>query len=388
MKRVAILVETTRSYTRDLLAGVSRYLKQYGSWSTFLELRAFESSPPPWLRNWDGDGILTRTHSPEMAKAIAAVGVPTIELRSTNYNRGMPFAGMDNAIIGQMVAEHFLDRGYRRFAVYALDTESFFRERVRNFVTRVEQAGKNCTLLLARSEASPQDWEAHQAELMNWLISLEKPVGIFGANDQLAVRLLDACRRAAIPVPDQVAVVGCENEETLCEFASPTLTSVKFDGLTVGYRAAEMLDQLMRGEEVDRSPVLIPPKGIEVRASSDEFVIEDPIVLRAVHLIRERAFTGISVGEICRLVGVSRSTLERRMKSNLQRGTKEELLQVQFREVNRLLQNSDLTIEVIAEETGFTHPHYLQTTYRERFGMTPGSYRNQSRSRISTRSGS
>lgn len=375
MKRVAILVETTRTYTRDMLSGVSRYLQTNGPWSTFLELRAFESSLPPWLGNWDGDGILTRTHSPGMAAAIAAVGVPTIELRSTNYNQGIPFFGMDNALIGESVAEHFLNRGYPRFAAYTLDTESFFRERVRNFVSRVEKAGAPCAKLPAQSEASPSDWEEHQAELMRWLESLEKPVGIFATNDQLAVRLLDACRRAGIAVPEEVAVVGCENEETLCEFASPALTSVKFDGGTVGYLAAEALDRLMRGEKVSHQPVLIPPKGIEVRASSDEFVIEDPVVLRAVKLIRERALTGITVGDICRVLAVSRSTLERRMKASLQRGTKDEILRVRFREVNRRLRNSDLTIETIAELTGFTHAHYLQTSYRERFGMTPGEYR-------------
>ncbi|MGK0189836.1 MAG: AraC-like DNA-binding protein [Verrucomicrobiales bacterium] len=174
-----------------------------------------------------------------------------------------------------------------------------------------------------------------------------------------------------------LAVVGCENETTLCDFASPALTSVKFDGETVGYTAADLLDRLMQGESVAPDPVLIPPKGIEVRASSDEYVIEDPVVLRCVKLIRKHAFEGISVAEIVKVLGVSRSTLERRMKSSLQRGTKQEILRVQFREVNRLLRNTDLTIETISELTGFTHAHYLQTSYRERYKITPGAYRNK-----------
>ncbi len=377
--RVAILVETSRSYTRDLLSGVSRYIHTHGHWSTFLELRAFESSPPPWLNHWDGDGILTRTHSEAMAEAVREAGVPSIELRSTNYNQNLPFVGMDNALIGETVAEHFLNRGYRRFAAYTLDTEQFFRDRVSNFVTRVEEAGARCESLPAHGETTPEDWEAHQAELMTWLESIEKPVGIFAANDQLAVRLLDACRRAGIVVPEEVAVVGCENETTLCDFASPSLTSVKFDGETVGYKAAGLLDRLMQGETISAEAVLVPPKGIEVRASSDEYVIEDPIVLRAVKLIREHAFEGITVAEIVKALGVSRSTLERRMKGSLQRGTKEEILRVQFKEVNRLLRNSDLTIETISDLAGFTHAHYLQTSYRERYKMTPGAYRKKSR---------
>ncbi|MEM7600504.1 MAG: DNA-binding transcriptional regulator [Verrucomicrobiota bacterium] len=379
VKRVAILVETTRSYTREMLGGIRRYLEGAGRWSTFLELRAFESSLPPWLGTWDGDGILTRTHSREMAEAIAQTGVPAIELRSTNYAQGFPFVGMDNALVGEMVAEHFLNRGYRRFAAYTLDSESFFRERIRNFVSRVEVSGATCERLPSQGESEPQDWELHQSELIHWLQSLNKPIGIFAANDQLASRLLDACQRASIAVPEEVAVVGCENEETLCTFASPTLTSVQFDGEQVGYRAAEALDTLMKGKR-PMSPILIPPKGIEVRSSSDEWVIEDSLVLRAVRIIREEALIGLSVAEVCKRLNVSRSTLERRMKRSLKRGAKGELLRVRFREVTRLLRNTDFTIESISEMTGFTHAHYLQSTFRERYGMTPGSYRKKHRS--------
>ena len=312
-----------------------------------------------------------------MAEAIAATGVPVVELRSTNHLKGTPFVGMDNALIGEAVAEHFLSRGYRRFAAYTLDTETYFEERVLNFVTRIKSLGRECRILPARGEATPEDWEQHQFQLIEWLATLMKPVAIFAANDQLAVHLLDACRRAGISVPEDVAVVGCENEVTLCEFASPTLTSVRFDGQTVGFRAAGLLDQLMSGITPDNTTILIPPKGIEVRSSSDEFVIEDPIVLQAVRLIRKQAFTGLTVGEICKTVGVSRSTLERRMKATLQRNPKEELLRVRFREVNRLLRNTNFTIDTISEMTGFSQAHYLQTAYRERHGKTPGAYRKE-----------
>jgi len=375
--RVAILIETTRTYTREMLAGVSRYSHQHGPWSTFLELRALESSAPAWLSKWNGDGILARTHSDTMADAIAATGLPVVELRSSNHNQQAPFVGMDNRKIGQLVAEHFINRGYQRFAAYTLDTESFFRERSRKFVSFLkETTGADCDVLPSQGESGPDDWEAHQSELIEWLERLDKPVGIFATNDQLATRLIDACQRAGISVPEEVAVVGCENETTLCNFSSPPLTSVRFDGGTVGFRAAQILDGLMRGES-KKTPetILVPPKGIEIRGSSDEWVIDDPIVLRAVKLIRQKAYSEITIAKICDEIGVSCSTLERRMKSTLKRGPKEELLRVRFAEVNRLLKNTDLTIESIAEMTGFAYPHYLQTSYRERYGHTPGQLR-------------
>ena len=375
--RVALLVETTRTYTRELLAGVRRYVAAHGPWSCFIELRALESGPPPWLKNWDGDGILTRTFTQEMADVIAATGLPAVELRATFLKSTLPFVGMDNGLIGQMVAEHFFDRGYRNFAACSLHTERFFEERVQNFVATVRARGGSCWLLPEPISDRAADWEDGQARLMTWLSALPKPVGIFAANDQLGVRLLDACQRAGIPVPEEVAVVGAENEETLCAFASPPLTSVRFDGETVGYAAAELLARLMRGGARPKGETLFPPKGIVVRASSDEFVINDRLVAHAARMIRENASAGLSVDDLCRKLNASRSTLDRRMKAALNRTPKEEILRVRFREVERLLCETDLTIETIAEQTGFAHGHYLQAAFKIGYGQTPGEFRRQ-----------
>ena len=373
--RVALLVETTRTYTRELLSGVRHYIAAHGPWSTFLELRALDSSPPAWLRHWDGDGILTRTFTQEMAGLIAASGLPAVELRATNLAGDRPFVGMDNAHIGRAVAEHFFERGYRQFAAYSLKTERFFIERVRNFVSAVQAFGCPCSELPESSSDSVTDWEQSQARLIAWLEQLPKPVGIFAANDQLGVRLLEACQRAGVAVPEEVAVVGAENEETLCAFATPPLTSVRFDGQAVGYAAAELLDRLMQGKSPRRREILIPPKGIVVRASSDELVINDPLVARAARLIRENAMTGINVEDLCRKLNASRSTLDRRMRAALKRSPKEEITRIRFCEVERLLRETDLTIEVIAEQTGFAHSHYLQAVFKQTYGQTPGQFR-------------
>ena len=375
--RVALLVETTRTYTREVLGGVKRFIAAHGPWSTFLELRALDSAPPAWLRDWDGDGILTRTFTQEMADLISRTGLPAVELRATNLKGDRPFVGMDNASIGRSVAEHFFERGYRQFAAYSLRTERFFIERVQNFVRSVESYGCRCFELPETLSDSAADWEKSQDTLINWLSLLPKPVGIFAANDQLGVRLLDACQRAGVAVPEEVAVVGAENEETLCSFATPALTSVRFDGQTVGYKAAELLERLMSGKSVKLRETLIPPKGIIVRASSDELVINDRLVANAVRLIREDANKGLNVDNLCKRLNVSRSTLDRRMKSALNRSPKEEISRIRFREVERLLIETDLTMETIAELTGFTHSHYLQAAFRQIYGETPGRFRSR-----------
>jgi LacI family transcriptional regulator len=198
---------------------------------------------------------------------------------------------------------------------------------------------------------------------------------VFAANDQLGVRLLDACQRGGIAVPEEVAVVGAENEETLCTFATPRLSSVQFDGQAVGFVAAQMLDNLMHGRAQAPLQQLVPPKGIVARESSDGCVIHDPLVARAVRIIRENASFGINVNDLCERLNASRSTLDRRMHAALKRTPKQEILRVRFRDVERLLRETDLTVEAIAAQTGFTHSQYLQTAFKEWSGLSPGQFR-------------
>jgi LacI family transcriptional regulator len=220
-----------------------------------------------------------------------------------------------------------------------------------------------------------EDWERNQNRLARWVAKLPKPIGIFAANDQLGVHLLEACQRTGVAVPEEVGIVGAENEETLCTFATPPLSSVRFDGETVGYSAAELLDSLMRGGSAKTQQLLVPPKGIIIRRSSDELVIHDPLVAQAMRIIRENALQGLNVEDVCRRLNASRSTLDRRMKEVLQRTPKQEIARIRFLEVERLLRETDLTVETIAEQTGFIHPHYLHAAFKDIHGITPGAFR-------------
>jgi LacI family transcriptional regulator len=322
-----------------------------------VDLRALDSEPPRWLKDWSGDGILTRTFTKKMSKAVEATGLPVIELRSPKLSPNLTWVGMDNHEMGFLVAEHFINRGYHNFAAYTLDTEVFFQQRIHNFIETLFQKGFVCSVLPSSSDSADSCWEENQSRLCQWLKGLPKPVGIYAANDQLGIHILDACLRVNISVPEEVAVVGNENEELLCELATPTLTSVQFNGRQVGYQAAGLLDCLMAGEKVPKETLI------------------DQLVRTAVRKIRENATSGMNVDEVCQQLNVSRSTLERRMKEALQRTPKEEFLRVRFKEVERLLRETNLTVEVIAGQTGFSHCEYLQNTFKQRYGLSPGQFR-------------
>jgi LacI family transcriptional regulator len=377
---VALLIETSRTYTRNILRGVKRYMSECGPWSVYLEMRAPDSRFPPWLKSWRGDGILCRSYSQDTIDAIVATGVPAVELRASKLIHNLPFVGVDNRALGQMVATHFVERGFRHFGCYEIDTEVFFEERRDNFVQALSDRGFSCELYRSKRRSEhPLKWEQQQAELVAWVRQLAKPVAILACTDQLGFWLLDACHRAGIAVPTDVAVVGVEDDESLCEMATPPMSSVHFAGARIGYEAAKLLDELMRGQDCPREPLLISPMDIVVRGSSDVVAIDDPLVAQALRYIREQARRGIQVEDVAGTIGCSRSTLERRMRHALNRSPQEEIVRVKLNAVRELLTETTLPLDVIAERTGFRHAQYLVELFRNQFDITPGQYRKNTR---------
>jgi LacI family transcriptional regulator len=259
-------------------------------------------------------------------------------------------------------------------------SQAYFRERIQQYAAYAASLGMPCSVYELQAAAR---WDQHQQGLAEWLRSLEKPVGIFASSDQLGFWLLDAARRAGISVPEEVAVVGAENDQVLCETASPPLSSVAYPGKAVGYAAAQLLAEWMLGKK-KKPPVpqiLLPPLAqIATRQSSDIVAVEDPRISKALMFVRERAHTGIGVEDVARRVGMSRSALERAMRRAIGRSPGEEINRMRFSLVERLLVQTDLTLEAIAERVGFQHPQYMAEAFRKRTGETPGQFRQRRKS--------
>lgn len=197
--------------------------------------------------------------------------------------------------------------------------------------------------------------------------------------DQLGFWLLDACAQAGVPVPEEAAIVGAENDETLCTISRPPLSSVPFNAERVGYEAAALLGRMMNGEPPPTEPLLIEPLDIVTRQSSDIVAIDDREIAAAVRFIRNNACTGIGVRDVLRAVPVSRTALERRMRQTLGRSPKAETTRVQLERVRSLLTGTDLTHAAIAERAGFRYPQHMCSLFRQTFGLTPGEFRNRDR---------
>lgn len=385
--RVAVCVDKTGAYGRGVLRGIAEYVELHGPWSLCLDHHASGHYARDWLLRWKGDGILAYVESPEVARHLKRSGIPVVEVFGTRRDLGLPQVANDDHAIGVLAAEHLLERRFLHFGFLGYSDAPWSDLRLRGFQSRLAEAG-----FLAQAFACDQKpgrlagWERAQMRVGRWLETLPRPAAILACSDRLSLRLLDVCRRARIAVPEEIAVLGVDNDEETCRLGDPPLSSVVDQSARVGFEAAQWLDELMRtrGRKVagaPNPPRLIPPSGVAVRRSTETTAIDDPWIARAVRAIRERACEGITLRDLLRDLGFSRTTFYERFEAALGRSPHQEILRVRLDRVRQLLVQTRLSIEEIAGATGFRHPEYLQVAFKREQGVTPGMYRRSAQPR-------
>lgn len=376
---VLLMVETSMAFGRCVLDGISRYLVENMPWSVQLDLRELIITPPAWLSSWDGDGIITRSMTPEMIKVIDQLGIPTVNLTDMYGDQGLPAVLNNHREIGRVAAQHLIDKGLSRFAFAGFSDHHWSSLRRIGFQNELKDLDPNVLVFESDwDEVRQHGWENQQTEFVRWLRSLPKPIGIFACNDFRAQHLLDACRNAKISVPDEVAVLGVDNDQVLCDFCDPPLSSVIPAAERIGYEAASMLDQLMRGESLQQDQVVIDPLGVAERPSTEVLAIQDTDVVAAIQMIREKACQGLTVADILHAVPIARSSLERRFRKFLGRSPQAEIRRVQIKRASQLLRETDLNLTQISLLAGFKHAEYFSVVFKRECGVTPGKYRDAS----------
>lgn len=383
MKRpsVVIMVETATIYGRRVLQGITSYLRSHEPWSVFLEQHELGATPPPWLRRWKGDGLITRVMTPDFAQWIKKQQLPVIDLNDRLPSSGFPRINSDDQHIGRLAAEHLLERGFQHFG-YCGFSEELWSDRRRDGFQETLHAQGLTAAGFDTPWAMPQtaSWDRQQEQIAAWLSTLPRPVGLMCCNDMRGQHVLDACSRLGWSVPEEAAVVGVDDDELLCEFCDPPLSSVRPNPERIGYLAAALLDSWMQGRAPDAQEEVLPPLGVTTRQSSDVLAMDDPQIAAAVRFIRETACRGITVNDVLRSVPQSRTMLERKFRKFLGRSPQAEIRHVQIKRARQLLAETDLKLERIAELTGFQHPEYLSVVFKREVGQTPGEFRRSATS--------
>jgi LacI family transcriptional regulator len=366
---------------RKVVSGIMTYAQQRGTWNVCIpESHSDQSLDCLLAGRWDGViAGFDDPHGPELLRmAVPLVGV------GGGYgwyrpDANIPYVGTDNTAVSRLAADHLLERGFVHFAYcgyHPTPVNRCSRKRAEAFCEAVGRGGYACATYNAPNTAS-DTWEKICGDLVAWLTQLPHPTGIMACNDSRARQILEACRMAGLRVPEDVAVVGVDNEEAICLFTDPTLTSVDQGSQRSGYEAASLLDQWMESGPVTPGKRSVQPVGIVARGSTEILATTDDELAAALRFIRDHACDAIGLDDVGRAAGANNATLRRRFRSVLGRTVHEEIQRVRVERAKQLLVSTDWPFKQIARQSGFCSVQYMSTRIRQATGHTPREYRHR-----------
>jgi LacI family transcriptional regulator len=367
MRRIVLLVETSREFGRQLIMGIARYARLHGPWSFYKEPIGLKSSIPH-LTRWKPDGIIMRDSM--INKELLKLNIPTIlAIHSSDYPKNLPVIRTDSRAVAKMASGHLVQKGFTRFAYCGMDGYDWSDQRKKLFSGFNAEAGFETHEYARPKGKKVPDWEEEQGRIGEWIRTLPKPVGLMTCNDDQGQHVLEACKRTGFRVPEDVAVLGVDNDPMICEIGDPPLSSIALNVESAGYEAARLLDGLFRGAKMRGQQVLVSPTHVVQRQSTDILAVSDPEVAAAMRYIRANAKNKLLVTDVVRQTRVSRRTLEQRFKKTVHKSVYDEIRQVRVEWIARLLMETDLPISQITALFNFTDVEHISRYFRKEKGM-------------------
>lgn len=364
-----------------MLEGIVSYQRSHQQWLTFLDDEARGMWDMNWLSSGKWDGVICRHTTPEMAERCRKLGLFLVDVNDSGPIPGVPKIRPDNVAIGHRGAEHFLGRGYRNFGFCGFGNQDWSRERQAGYEEALQLVDRECHVHnLDYPGVVAPDWDRTLTlEIADWLKKLPKPIAIMACVDMHAFQVIHAAKQANLNVPEDVALVGVNNDVLRCELSYPPLSSVEPNAFQSGYLAAETLDRMLHGDNRVSADIRIDPLDVVTRHSSNLLAIQDPHVVAALRHINERACCGLTVDQVVRAAAASRSKLEKKFRQYLGRSPQAEIRRVQIAKVRTLLRDTDYPLKQIAELCGFEYVEYLSVVFKRITGQTPGHFRLSTR---------
>jgi LacI family transcriptional regulator len=364
---IALLLETSREFGRGVIRGVNNYAKAHGPWNFYINPGDIDPVLPS-SKLWHFDAIIGRISTQRTLTEALKHKVPIVFLGYGPY-RGPIYVRSDSAVVCELAFKYLRERGFSRFAFAGLNTD-WGRERSANFGAYATAAG----LEFHDFRFSHRSGQTLEQQLCQWLVEIPKPVGLMAQDDLFARATIDMCRFTGVEVPREVAVLGVDNDELICNLSTPTLSSISVNADLLGFEAARALDMLLHASNPGPM-VLIKPIGVISRQSTDTIGVSDPVVGAALQFIREHAGEGIGVPDVLRDALVSRRTLELRFEKIVGHAPHEEIERVRLLRARELLISTDMKISVVAQKAGFASVQYMHQIFQRELEMTPGKFR-------------
>jgi len=384
-RKVALLYPASVPWIARCLDGIRRYAREQGGWHLFSSpptLRGAEESALTLgsMRGWKGDAIIAVSNNERELRNAKRMGIPVVNLAGgLPRSFGVPRVMVNHFQAGRLAADHLLERGLRNLAFFGWQNLWYSDQRRAGFCERAADSGVTATALLRASRSeSKQSWTQRIAGLAKWLRGLPRPCGIFAVHDYRAQFVIEACQEAGLRIPDDIAVIGMDNDETICEHTVPSITSIYRNSERVGWEAAALLDRMMQGAPPPREDLLLNSDGIAARQSTDMLYCADTVMQKALDYMRGNLKAQFNVTLIAEHVGVSKRTLEMRFRENLASSPHEYLTKLRVQRAEALMQMSQkITIDTIAVESGFGTTPTFYSAFRKATGKTPASFRRK-----------
>ncbi len=382
LPRILLSIESSRGFGRDLLTGISDFTRIYSSWTT--------SRKPPFFRHGktempdidtiktELDGVITRV--PEEIPAVQQSGIPAIFATAlvppgfaidTHY----PIITSDHQAIAKMAMDYFIEQGFTNIAYCGFGDVSWSQGRRDALRDYAHSMGYK---VFCYDQPSGYSWDKEILVIADWLKNLPKPVATLACSDDRAENLIEASKISRIKIPEEVAVLGIDNDTLICDLSNPAVSSIVLNTKKVGYEAAELLDRMIKGdEEMSGQKLLIQPLYVEVRQSTDILAIEDPDMACALSFIRRHTRAPIQVQDVVDASGVSRRVLESRFRKQLDRSVLQEIRRVRIKAITRMICDTNMSIKSIAMSLGFTSVDHISRYFKKEKGMSLRQYRQE-----------
>ena len=367
MKRIVLLIETSRAFGRELILGIARYSKLYGPWSFYKEPIDLKSSIPH-LTSWKPDGIIIRDSL--ITKELLNLKIPTIlAIHDSSYPKNLPVIKTDSESIAKFASEHLIEKGFKNLAFFGFENYDWLKERRSYFSRFNSEACYKTHIYKPRKRIKKNEWENEQQDVSNWVAALPKPVGIFACNDDHGQHILEVCKLINLRVPEEVAVIGVDNDPIICEISDPPLTSIALNVESAGYDAAKLLDDMIDKKKIPVKHIMVSPSHIVQRQSTDTLAVNDTDVSLAIHFIKKNAKNRILVEDVVRATNINRRTLERRFKKNFHRSIYDEIQNVRVELIANYLIETDLPISQVSSLFSFTDVEHISRYFKRKKGI-------------------
>ena len=371
---VVLLIETSREFGRGLLHGIARYTKLHGPWRCFRQAGGLDSALPQW-KEWSVDGAIMR----DVIKTRPAYlrDIPTVYVQHDREDYyPYPRIITDYQAIGTLGAEYLLDRGFESFAYCGLPGFAWSKGRGEHFCARVTKAGFTAHLYPVPLIHSHPAWRTERYRIAEWLRSIPRPIGLMCCNDDRALQVVEACAIVGLDIPDDVAILGVDNDALICELSDSPISSIALNTEIAGFEAAQLLEELMSGRvRMEGQTILVTATHVVTRQSTDILAVKDEDVRTAIHFIRNQVHHSLTVDDVVAATMVSRRVLEKKFRATLRRSIHREIRRVRVQYIQRLLVGTDMSIAEIAVKTGFDGIEHIARYFRKETGMSLRDYR-------------